>query len=78
MMCRLSAKYPCWILVRLIFSAAFFLVLNGGMLQAQIATASLNGTVSDPSGAVSTLSDLVGELSQKLAESIKEEASTAP
>src|SRR5438477_7186812 len=52
MMCRLSAKYPCWILVRLIFSAAFFLVLNGGMLQAQIATASLNGTVSDPSGAV--------------------------
>jgi uncharacterized lipoprotein YmbA len=33
---------------------------------------------SDPSGAVSTLSDLVGELSQKLAESIKEVASTAP
>src|SRR5262244_1837297 len=52
MMCRLSAKYPCWTLVRLIFSAAFLLVLNGGVVQAQIATATLNGTVTDPSGAV--------------------------
>lgn len=53
MTCRLSKKsYPCWTLVRVIFSAALSLLLTGGVVQAQIATASLNGTVTDPSGAL--------------------------
>src|SRR5215470_11439294 len=53
MMCRLSTKsYPCWTFVRLILSAALSLLLTGGVVQAQIATASLNGTITDPSGAL--------------------------
>ena len=53
MMCRLSTKsFPRWTFVRLIFSASLSLLLTGGVVQAQIATASLNGTVTDPSGAL--------------------------
>src|SRR2546421_11944965 len=52
MTCRLSTKSFWWTLFRLLYCAALSLVLTGGIAQAQIATASLNGTVTDPSGAL--------------------------
>ena len=52
MTCRLSAKSYFRTLFSLIFSAAFSLLLTGGAVHAQIATASLNGTITDPSGAL--------------------------
>src|SRR5437868_10502607 len=52
MTCRLSAKSYLRTLFNLIFSAAFSLLLTGGVVEAQIATASLNGTITDPSGAL--------------------------
>ena len=53
MMCRLSPKsHRSWTVASWIFSVALLLMLATDSAHTQIATASLNGTVTDPSGAV--------------------------